>query len=151
MCSLQGLKVTTFKTMNENTGFFRGMTSSWYCRLSGFQQKALPISQGCHLEADTRTATTSPTRWCHSLRKKERRKERVREEDKRRTGEGRGCEREKTGRQDKREGEKVMSCFQSWLSGSWSAVFVWTSHLNCGTTLQICMTDTTDALAWYSW
>lgn len=40
--------------------------------------------------------------------------------DERGTGECRGCEGEKTGRRDEREGERVMSCFTS----SGSSVFV---------------------------
>lgn len=73
--------------MRIQNRFFRRMTSSCYC---SYQQKPLSMSLSCHLEVKKRTATTSHTRWCHSLRKKE--LERGMKEGQ---VERRGCERQK--------------------------------------------------------
>lgn len=123
--------------MRIQNRFFRKMTSSCYC---SYQQKPLSMSLSCHLEVKKRTATTSHTRWCHSLRKKE--LERGMKEGEGNAG---GVKDKKTGRKYKREGDGDVM-FQS----SGSSVFVKILSINCRSTLRIKRTDTTELSVWHS-
>lgn len=145
MYNLQGLKVTTFKTMNENTEyvFQKDDLILILQRRTPSTKKALPMSQGCHLEAAIRTSTTPHTRWCHSLRKKER----VRGRWKRDRG-GQGVWKREN-RQERMRGRERRWCH---VFRAVEAVFVQTLSLKlCRSTLRIWTPDTTEVSVWYSY